>query len=31
VLPVLSRLGLGAALIVGEDVNGWTAGLSASP
>lgn len=30
VLPVLSRLGLSAALIVGEDVNGWTAGLSAS-
>ena len=30
VLPLLSHLGLSAAVIVGEDVDGWTAGLSAS-
>jgi hypothetical protein len=29
-LPVLASVGLHGAVIIGEDVNGWTAGLSAS-
>jgi hypothetical protein len=29
-LPVLASVGLHGAVIIGEDVSGWTAGLSAS-